>query len=179
MRGRLVAEFTVLGQARPAGSKKAFAHPTTGRIIVTDQSGAAGKTWRNDVRAEAVKVMTEPLRGPVAMDITFHRKRPKGQYGSGRNSATVKDSSPAYPIVAPDVDKLSRSVLDALTGIAYVDDSLVVEKIVRKRYAHTDRTEIKVFEVAEQTAADLSPGERVKDAAVDDLPADQGTLLPE
>ena len=179
MRGRLIAEFTVLGTAKPAGSKKAFAHPKTGRIIVTDQSGAAGKTWRNDVRAEALKVMDEPLRGAVGMDITFYRARPKGHYGTGRNAAVVKDSSPAHPTVAPDVDKLSRSVLDALSGTCYLDDAQVVEKVARKRYAQTDRTEIKVYESPEQQASDLEPQDRVRDARSDELPSAQESLLDE
>lgn len=40
--------FTVFGDAKPAGSKNAFKHPATGRIIVTDSSGKAGKSWRRE-----------------------------------------------------------------------------------------------------------------------------------
>lgn len=180
MNGELVAEFTVYGTAKPAGSKRAFAHPKTGQIIVTDQSGAAGKTWRTDVKNAALEVMDEPLRGAVGADITFFRQRPKGHYGSGKNAALIKGASPAYPITMPDVDKLSRAVLDALTGIAWVDDAQVTDKVVRKRYAETARAEIKVYRINEQLVSDLPVDQQVR-AASDPLPqnADQGSLLPD
>ena len=34
----------------------------------------------------------------------------------------------------PDIDKLARAVLDALTGIVWVDDDQVVELVCRKRW---------------------------------------------
>lgn len=165
-----MAEFTVLGVARPAGSKRAFAHPHTGKIIVTDQSGAKGKTWRADVREAASEAVETPLRGAVGVEILFYRARPKGQYGSGRNAAIVKESAPAHPTVMPDVDKLSRGVLDAMTGVCYLDDAQIVDKAVHKRYAQTDRTIIRIYETPEQTAADLDPQRRVRDVAVDQTP---------
>ena len=36
--------------------------------------------------------------------------------------------------VRPDIDKLARAVLDALTGIVWVDDDQVVELVCRKRW---------------------------------------------
>ncbi len=40
-----------------------------------------------------------------------------------------------WPAVKPDIDKLTRAVLDALTGIAYADDALVCSLEVLKSYA--------------------------------------------
>lgn len=61
--------------------------------------------------------------GPVALSITFHLKRGK----------TVKRK---YPIVrgTGDLDKLERAILDALTGVAYVDDVQVVHISSWKHY---------------------------------------------
>ena len=42
------------------------------------------------------------------------------------------------PLVKPDVDNISKAVLDALLGIAYKDDSSVVRVLTRKRYAARD-----------------------------------------
>ena len=36
---------------------------------------------------------------------------------------------------APDLDKLTRAVLDALTGVLYLDDKQVIELHARKQYA--------------------------------------------
>ena len=41
----------------------------------------------------------------------------------------------AVPTVPPDLDKQIRSILDALTGVAYVDDSQVTHIIASKSYA--------------------------------------------
>ena len=48
------------------------------------------------------------------------------------------------PSVKPDVDKLCRSVCDALTGILWVDDGQVIELYARKIYGAPARTEIEV-----------------------------------
>jgi Holliday junction resolvase RusA-like endonuclease len=166
---QLIAEIEVYGVAKPGGSKKAFKHPKTGQIIVTDMSGAAGKTWRSDVQSAATphfvdqetgEFLTET--GPLEVEITFWRARPKSHYGTGKNRDLVKDTAPAYPTVKPDVDKLSRAVLDALTGIAWKDDAQVISKSVRKRYDHGDRTEIRIFRLASQYAADLPIEQRVR-----------------
>ena len=115
----------------------------------------------------------------MMVDITFHRARNKGHYGTGKNAHLVKDSAPAHPTVKPDVDKLSRSVLDALTGIVWVDDAQVVDKTVRKRYAETDRMEVTIHLHPDQVASDLPPELRVRGPMESELPltSGQGSLL--
>jgi Holliday junction resolvase RusA-like endonuclease len=46
------------------------------------------------------------------------------------------------PAHAPDIDKLLRAVMDALTGIAYADDSQVIEVMVSKVYGDTTFIEV-------------------------------------
>lgn len=41
------------------------------------------------------------------------------------------------PRKKPDVDNIAKIILDALNGIAYEDDSQVVESICRKYYSHS------------------------------------------
>lgn len=192
----LIAEFQVLGVAKTAGSKKAFIPRRKDgsmvmgaggkpRVVVTDDTGAAGKTWRTDVRDAAMEHFVNeftgeiaPIEGAVAVEITFYRARPKGHYGSGRQTQfIVKDSAPAYPVTKPDVDKLSRAVLDALKGIAWHDDAQVTEKVVRKRYAPTDRTEIRILRPAMQVARDLPMQERVKGELRDQFRGEQPQLI--
>jgi Holliday junction resolvase RusA-like endonuclease len=118
------------------------------------------KRWRQAVGAAALPLRpTVHLRGvAVEVDVTFFLARPLNQQGTGRNAGIVKDSAPAAPVVLPDVDKLARAALDALTGVAYEDDSQVVELRVRKRYASGEPwTEIRVRRCDVQTALDASP----------------------
>jgi len=49
-----------------------------------------------------------------------------------------------HPVVKPDVDKLARALLDALTGVAYGDDAQVVEMHVCKTYGDDARTTVTV-----------------------------------
>ncbi|MCR4339570.1 MAG: RusA family crossover junction endodeoxyribonuclease [Gemmatimonadaceae bacterium] len=64
-------------------------------------------------------------------------QRPAGHYGTGRNAGTVRPCAPEWPTTKPDADKLTRALLDALTGVAYVDDSQVVHLGIRKEWALT------------------------------------------
>ncbi len=47
----------------------------------------------------------------------------------------------------PDVDKLARCALDALSGVVIKDDAQVVELYARKRYGEPERLEVAVHEL--------------------------------
>jgi Holliday junction resolvase RusA-like endonuclease len=61
--------------------------------------------------------------GPVKVQITFHLPRPKS-----------RPKRHTHPDVRPDLDKLQRAVLDALTGIAWRDDAQVCAIAAEKCY---------------------------------------------
>jgi Holliday junction resolvase RusA-like endonuclease len=140
-----VISFTVLGEAKPAGSKTAFVNPKTGKAIVTDASKGA-KPWQAEVKAAASEAMkgNEPFVGPLHAHFKFFRARPTSHYGTGRNAGEVKLSAPFAPATRPDVLKLARAVEDALTGIVYRDDAQIIGEWVEKRYG-SPRCEIEVW----------------------------------
>jgi crossover junction endodeoxyribonuclease RusA len=76
----------------------------------------------------------EPFFEPVLIALTFKLHRPLSHYGSGKNARLVKPSAPKHPAKVPDIDKLTRAVLDALTSIVWVDDSQVVRLTASKVY---------------------------------------------
>jgi crossover junction endodeoxyribonuclease RusA len=92
------------------------------------------KDWRAWVRAAAARACPDPIAGPVEVALGFRMPRPASHFGTGRNWLLMKPSAPAHHTQRPDVDKLTRAVLDALTGIAYGDDSTVVAVHARKRW---------------------------------------------
>lgn len=51
------------------------------------------------------------------------------------------------PVVKPDVDNVAKSILDALNGIVYVDDKQIIELDIKKIYAETSWTEVKIKEI--------------------------------
>ena len=56
--------------------------------------------------------------------------RPKSHYGK----RGLLPSSPDYPAGMPDIDKLARAALDAMTGVVWSDDAQVSDLRVRKDY---------------------------------------------
>lgn len=114
--------FTVYGLPAPQGSKR---HVGGGRMI---ESSAAVKPWREAVKHAALADGVLFFEGPVAVNIEFSLPKPK--------SAPKRHS---HPTKRPDLDKLVRSTLDALTEAgAWRDDSQVVCLTASKLYADPD-----------------------------------------
>ena len=59
---------------------------------------------------------------------------------------TQKDISRYYPIVKPDLDNVSKGILDALNKVVYYDDKQVVDLVVSRRFTTTrDYVSVKVM----------------------------------
>jgi len=125
--------FTVPGESIPQGSTKAFTNRKTGRPIVTSDNPRT-KSWRVEVAGaarEALSMMDlAMLTGPVELYVCFWRSRPKGHFGR----RGLLPSALKYPTTKPDIDKLARAVLDALTDVVYRDDAQVVALAARMVY---------------------------------------------
>lgn len=95
------------------------------------------RAWDNAIKAACVaNGPAAPISNtPLAVSLTFRFPRPRGHYGTGCNADKLKASAPLRPTTKPDVDKIARSTLDSLTGLAFDDDSRVVELTVKKWYA--------------------------------------------
>lgn len=126
-------EFAVAGVPIPQGSKQAFV--VKGRAVVTERGRARLGPWRGQVAAMASAFVEEPLAGPVYVELDFTFTRPKSHYRTGALAHELKPLAPEYVATRPDVDKLARAVLDALTGVAFRDDGQVAELRVSKRYS--------------------------------------------
>lgn len=117
------------GTPRPQGSKRAFVNPKTGRAMMTESSGANHKQWRQAVKEIAVEHRPDvPIAGPVLVGGVFRFRRPKAHYGTGRNERVLKPSAPLWVTSKAfgDIDKLLRTVLDALAEAQFVRDDCVV-----------------------------------------------------
>lgn len=125
--GLVLIQFYVAGTPRPQGSKRGFVNKTTGKVNLVEGSKGHGD-WRGDVRTVAAATYSgEPLKGPVSVTLGFYMPRPKSH----------PKTKTTYPTSRPDADKLARSILDAVKGICFVDDSQVTDLRVVKRW-HTD-----------------------------------------
>lgn len=108
-------KFTVEGKAIQQGSMRAF----NNRIVHNKTKELMA--WRGAVAKAAHIAGCTPITGPIEIHMEFGYEKPK----------SVKREHPTVP---PDLDKQVRSILDALTGVAYVDDSQVTRLTASKEY---------------------------------------------
>jgi crossover junction endodeoxyribonuclease RusA len=122
-------KFFASGIPRPKGSAKAFVR--NGHAAICQDNDSDQKVWATQIVA-AARVAEVPLyAAPVSIAVSFYLPRPQTHYGS----KGLKATAPALSIRKPDLDKLLRCVLDALTGIAYEDDARIARVIGTKFYA--------------------------------------------
>ena len=115
----------VPGIAAPQGSKR-----HVGNGILVESSKKLGP-WRERVAlAASGSWRGAPTREPVKARLIFTFPRPKSHLDKHGNP---RKSAPLYP-GRPDIDKLERAVLDALTGVVFHDDSQVFYLQALKRY---------------------------------------------
>lgn len=122
IRTEAVIAFQVRGLPIPQGSTRAWV--LHGKPVIT--SSAKGlATWRRLVADVAQNFApTEPWDGPVGIALHFGLPKPKSAPKRKR----------VWPDKRPDLDKLTRAVLDALTYVVFGDDSQVVEIEASKDY---------------------------------------------
>ena len=128
--------FTAFGRPLPQGSKNAF---KTGNRVVLVEASKGLKPWRSVVALAAKEVMLDVqdmslIEGAVSVELLF-------QFVPGK---TVKRK---HMTTKPDADKLSRAILDSLTGVVWKDDSQVVDLRARKVYGLVDMVQVVVTEL--------------------------------
>lgn len=131
-----MTRFFVPGTPAPQGSKRYVGHRAnrygpdpTKRLPVLVESSAKVAPWRSVVAQVAALKCRGIDDGPVSVEVDFVLHRPKSLPRRIR-----------HMIKKPDLDKLVRSTLDALSGVAYPDDNRVVRIVATKRY-HLDPLE--------------------------------------
>lgn len=124
-------DFHVIGAPAPQGSKKAIVLKKgkhAGRAVVVEDSKHV-KPWRAALAAAISEAMGSRLAfdGPLALHLRFVLPAPP--------SLSRKELARG-PCKKPDLDKLVRAVMDAITDAgAWADDGRVVHLDVWKRYA--------------------------------------------
>lgn len=138
--------FEVQGLPVPQGSLRVYQTPAGPRLTYGRAERLA--IWRQMLTLAARTVRDEQdvallEEGAVLLAVSFTLPRPKAHYGA---NGQVKDRFlELRPTSTPDVDKLARAVLDALTGVLYRDDSQVVQLMASKVYGRDPGARVEVL----------------------------------
>lgn len=129
--------FRALGVPQPKGSTRAFMRPGMRFPVVTADNPKA-KPWASTVRLMAQQSAPAggPWSGAVALKVEFRLPRPKSL--PKRIQQHVRK---------PDLDKLLRTVKDALKGVVYQDDSQVIDVTMRKIYHDAPGVMVEAWQV--------------------------------
>ncbi len=122
----------VPGRPVPKGSARSFVSLKTGKGHTVQDNVANLRNWQGMISQRAFDSGIKPTRGSVTIFCDFIMARPKSHFG--KHGITPKARLLEH-LVKPDLDKLTRAVLDALTGIAYHNDAQANDQKCHKRYA--------------------------------------------
>jgi Holliday junction resolvase RusA-like endonuclease len=119
-------EFWVPGAPKPQGSK-VFKGIQNGQGVMVESCQELG-AWRERVALAASRAVNgAPVLSGIPFTAVFSFVMPRPA------SAAKRVTPPA--VKRPDIDKLSRALCDALTGIVFTDDSAVTTLVATKRLA--------------------------------------------
>lgn len=134
--------FMAFGLPQPKGSARAFVPKGWTRAVVTSDN-PKNKGWQQIVAGAAQTALEETggrmLTGPISLVVDFFLPKPK----------STPKSVKAH-LKKPDLDKLVRSVKDALTKVAWEDDSQVVMVTATKMFApagYSPAARVEIFEI--------------------------------
>jgi crossover junction endodeoxyribonuclease RusA len=158
--------FRVDGIPAPQGSKRYLGN---GGMVESSKRVAP---WRADIRTAAEQALNGAGRvhcrvgdagfwrgsvgghhelwdAPLSVTLGFDFPRPKSHYRTGRNADQLRNQAPHEHTGKPDLDKLTRAVLDALTGVVWADDAHVTQLHAAKGWAddHHPGVQISIWPV--------------------------------
>jgi len=106
--------------------------------------------WAGCIRSAALpyRLETPFADGALEVKLSFLMPPPQAMVRHGRLLRT-------WPITRPDTDNLCKAVLDALTGLLWADDNVVVRLALEKRYAQPGqlpRCQVRIEELEDPLA---------------------------
>ena len=127
--------FTVYGIPQPKGSAKAFM-PKGVRFPIITSANPKSRPWANSIKLVAQKhrLRNGLWLGPLELKLDFFLAKPK----------SLPKRKVSWAMKRPDLDKLTRSVKDALTGVIYKDDAQVIDEHTRKEYGDAPGVRVQI-----------------------------------
>ena len=122
-------QFTVPGNPKGQARHRTRVVTAPGRQpLAMNYDPKEAKEWKNKVAFHALAAKIQPIVGAVSMEVHAFMPRPQRLMRKRDYDGAVFCES------KPDWDNLGKGVCDALEGIAYANDSQVVDGRVIKMY---------------------------------------------
>ena len=141
--------FIVDGRVQPKQRPRVFRNKYTGRTqTITPQ---ATVDYENKVKAsfyEACDGEKFFLTGAVQMTVNVYVEIAKSTPKKTREKMLTGEIKPITR--TGDLDNLYKAITDALNGVAYNDDSQIIDATIRKFYGEEARAEITIREVTNE-----------------------------
>lgn len=131
--GDVIYRFEIPGRPQ---AKQSMRVARIGHAVRTYQPTEV-TNYHGRVATFARLTIKEPIEGPVKLMLIVRIMTPKSwskKRQAGRNWATCR----------PDLDNLSKAIMDGLNGVAWHDDRQVVGLHVEKHYGDRDAVEVSV-----------------------------------
>lgn len=144
--------FKLIVPGRPMGKARARNDSRRGGHFYTptpteQREKLIGQLWMAQGRPELGP-------GGVALKVVAAVKRPKRHYNAdGTLSATGLENP--WPISKPDIDNIEKLAMDALNGLAWLDDTQIVIKSSWRRWAGREEQEHTLIEAWQAPAPSM------------------------
>lgn len=125
-------EFLVEGKVKP---KQSCRFSRFGNYISKDVKDYAKHIQASFYKEYPKWLPSNFFEKPLTVEIDVFMQIPKA---TSKKQKEIMLSQGLRPIKRPDIDNISKNILDALNGIVYADDKQIVELAVRKYYAERD-----------------------------------------
>lgn len=140
----------------PGNPKAQMRHRTyglrDGRRIQVDPSKADKQTF---LALAMQHRPAEPLTGPICLRLICVFPRPKSHYHTGAKAGQLRMKSPFWRPSAPDWDNVGKFVADALNGVYWRDDRLIVSGRVDMVYGEKPGIYVRIWEPTGQEEMDV------------------------
>jgi len=102
------------------------------------------KTIRNMAIAQMRNQKAERIEGAVNMNIVYAFRRPQSL--SKKERSEIDGGKTVPKTTKPDIDNLTKAILDALNGIVWKDDAQVTQINIQKVWSAKDQIEVEIWE---------------------------------
>lgn len=132
-------EFTVKGLPVAKGRPRVTRYGTYTPRKTKDYEKLVQYSFKNQYKGQA-------LQGALKIRIDFYMYIPKN---TSKKRRKLKNDKEILPTKRPDFDNLTKSITDALNGLAFEDDNQIAEAHIYKYYSDEPRAVVKIEKIQE------------------------------